>query len=313
MPRARSSNSADSALKIVRLVTVRVAIAKLAIVGLFAAAVGCAPAPRIAFPTGVVTPNADAAAIWQTTTAACRAATNYSAEIVIDGRVGAEKLRRVTLQGAMTRDGRIRLIAVAPIGGPIFVLAGRAERATLTLPRDHRVLTAPVADIVNALIGLKFAPADWVDVLSGCVDAGTQVPAYVPAGGLLGADLVMSLANGARALLRKSGAAWRVVAGERPEAVIEYRKYLGTWPSLASINSAASAAVPLSIHLEITQIFVNVELSDKTFMLEVPADFTPMTLAELRAIGPLGERDAGTEVPAHVRPVGRNFSSGAQR
>lgn len=302
-------------------------IEKFAAALLIAAAVGCAPAPRIAFPTGAVVPSQEAAAIWQTTTAACRAATNYSAEIVIDGRVGAEKLRRVTLQGAMTRDGRIRLIAVAPIGGPIFVLAGRAERATLTLPRDHRVLTAPVADIVNALIGLKFAPADWVDVLSGCV-AGTdhlrqgsggppkpsaeaEVPAYVPTGGQLGADLVMTLADGARALLRKTGADWRVLAGERSDAVIEYRKYLGTWPSLASINSAASAAVTLSINLEIGQIFVNSELADKTFTLDVPADFTPMTLAELRAIGPLGERDAGTEVPAYV-PVGRNFSSGAR-
>lgn len=252
-------------------------------VGLFAAAVACAPAPRIAFPTGVVTPNADAAAIWQTTTAACRAATNYSAEIVIDGRVGTEKLRRVTLQGAMTRDGRIRLIAVAPIGGPIFILAGRADRATLTLPRDHRVLTAPVADIVNALIGLTFAPADWVDVLSACVASGQA------SGGQLGADTVIAVGN-ARALLRKVGADWRVLAGERSDAVIEYRKYLGTWPSLASINSGASAAVSLSINLEIGQIFVNNELSDKTFMLDVPADFTPMTLAELRAIGPLGER-----------------------
>ena len=78
--------------------------------------------------------------------------------------------------------------------------------------------------------------------------------------------------------------------GERPEAFIEYRGYLGRWPSLARISSVASAAVPLSINLEITQIFANSELPDKTFTLEVPSDFQPMTLAELRAIGPLGEK-----------------------
>ena len=279
--------------------SVRVAIAKFAIVGLavplVAAAVSCAPAPRVVLPAGPVTPTADAATIWQSTTAACRAASTYSAEIVIDGRVGTEKLRSVRLQGAMTRDGRIRLLAVAPIGGPIFILAGRAERATLTLPRDHRVLVAPVADIVEALIGLRFAPADWVDVLSGCVSAGplsagTEVPAYVPTGGMIGSDIVVSLGDGARALLRKSGTGWRVAAGERPEAVIEYREYLGTWPSFARINTAATAAVPLSINLGIGQIFVNSGLSDKTFTLEVPPGFEPMTLAELRAIGPLGAR-----------------------
>lgn len=271
------------------LITVRVAIAKLPIGKLaaalsIAAAVGCAPAPRVTFPTGVVTPTPEALAIWQTTTAACRAAANYSAEIVIDGRVGAEKLGRVTLQGAMTRDGRIRLIAVAPIGGPIFILAGRAERATLTLPREHRVLVAPVADIVNALIGLRFAPADWVDVLSGCVAAATS-----PSGGQTGTDLVVSMGN-ARAMLRKMGADWRVLMGERPEAVIEYRAYEGRWPSVARITSAMVTDVPIDVGLAIGQIFVNNEIPDRAFVADVPSDLTPMTLAELRAIGPLGEK-----------------------
>lgn len=268
-------------------------MAQLTAAIVIAAAVACAPAPRIAFPSGAATPTPEAAAIWQTTTAACRAAANYSAEIVIDGRVGTEKLSHVKLQGAMTRDGRIRLIAVAPMGGPIFVLAGRADRATLTLPRDHRVLVAPVADIVNALIGLKFAPADWVDVLSGCVAA-----ANAPSGGSSGADIVMSLSPTSRALLRKDSIAWRVMAGERPEAFIEYRSYLGTWPSAARISSAATGAVTLSINLEITQIFANIDLPDKTFTLEVPSGFEPMTLAELRAIGPIG---AGAGAPDSPR------------
>lgn len=258
---------------------------RFAVATLIAASVACAPAPRITFPAGAATPTPEAAATWRATTAACHAAATYSAEIVIDGRVGAEKISRVKLQGAMTRDGRIRLIAVAPMGAPIFVLAGRAERATLTLPHDHRVLVAPVADIVNALIGLKFAPADWVDVLSGCVADAANANA-----GSLAADVVVTLGASSRALLRKDGAAWRVVAGERPEASIEYRAYLGTWPSLARISSATTAAVPLSVNLEIAQIFVNNELSDKTFLVDVPADFSPMTLAELRAIGPLGDK-----------------------
>jgi len=265
--------------------TVRSAIAELAIVGLIASAVACAPAPRLTFPTGVATPGPEALEAWVATTAACRAAATYSAEIVIDGRVGAEKLRGVRLHSAFTRDGRIRLEGVAPIGGPIFLMAGGAERATLTLPRDRRVITAPVADIVNALIGLKFAPADWVDVLTGCVADASRAT-----GGKLGADAVIALGDGSRALLKRDGGGWRVVFGERPESLIEYRAYQGRWPSLARIDSAASAAVALSINLGISQIFVNADLPAKTFTLDVPSGFEPMTLAELRAIGPLGER-----------------------
>jgi hypothetical protein len=274
-------------LLIKRLPVVRLSIVRwVAAVAVGAAA--CAPAPRIAFPAGALIPAPEAVTIWQQTTDACRAAANYGAEIVINGRLAGEKLRSVRLHSGFTRDGRIRLEAVAPIGAPIFVLAGRAERATLTLPHDHRVLVAPVDDIVNALIGLKFTPADWVDVLSGCV--GVSDPARA-SGGRAGADIVISHGANWRALLRKLGADWRVIAGERAEALIEYRSYLGTWPSLARITSTPSAAVPLSINLEITQIFANSTLSDKTFTLDVPPGFEPMTLAELRAIGPLGEKE----------------------
>lgn len=233
-----------------------------------------------------VTPTPEAAAIWQSTTAACRSAANYSAEIVLDGRVGTEKLRRVTLQGLMTRDGRIRLIAVSPVGvgGPIFALAGRAERATLTLPRDRRVLVAPVADIVDALIGVRFAPEDWVDVLTACVASAPNA-----AGGALGKDIVVTLDGGRRALLKREGADWHVALGERADALVEYRAYLGRWPSLARLTSPASAAVPINVNLTIGQVFVNNPVQDRAFLADVPPDFLPMTLAELRAIGPLGE------------------------
>lgn len=277
-----------------RVAIAKLPIEKLAAATLIAAAVSCAPAPRIMLPVGMPSPAPETVVTWQTTTAACRAAANYSAQIVIDGHVGTEKLRRVTLHSGFTRDGRIRLEAVAPIGGPIFVMAGRANRATLTLPHDHRVLSAPVDDIVNALIGVKFAPADWVDVLSGCLTGAadgrpdSDIPANVTWGGYVGADILMSVGPVARALLRKSADGWQVVAGERPGAEIEYLSYLGRWPSEARITSAAGSKVPIDLRLAISQIFVNSELSDKAFTIDVPADFTRMTLEELRAIGPLG-------------------------
>lgn len=261
----------------------------------------CAAHPPITLPTADVTPTPDARAVWDATTAACRTADTFSAELVIDGRAGDEKLRRATLQGAMTRDGRIRLLGVAPVGAPIFVLTGRAERATLTLPRQQRVIDAPVADIIDALIGLRFAPADWVDVLSGCLAASPD-----PQGGPLGADIVMTIGDRRRALLRKDGARWRVVAGERPEALVEYAAYAGTWPSQVRITTRPGAALPIDVKIAIAQIFVNTPLQDRAFVADVPAGFSPMTLAELRAIGPLGD----SNVPRSSSLVPRAMNEG---
>jgi hypothetical protein len=39
------------------------------------------------------------------------------------------------------RPGSLRLEGVAPFGSPAFILAARAGRATLLLPRDNRVLS----------------------------------------------------------------------------------------------------------------------------------------------------------------------------
>ena len=112
------------------------------------AVTGCA-APVVTLPTAGV-PEPQAAVFHAAATGACQGAQSFSAELRVNGNVGAEHLRRVTLQGAMTRDGRITLRAVAPAGPPIFVMAGTAARAVLVLPRDRRYVDAPAADIVEA-------------------------------------------------------------------------------------------------------------------------------------------------------------------
>lgn len=256
--------------------------------GTLLVASACAP-KVVVFPTGAGVPIPDALQVWWTATDACTGAQVFSAEIQVSGRIGAEKLPRVTLQGAMTRKGEIRLLAVAPAGPPIFVLAGRAEHATLTLPRDRRVLTAPAADIIDALIGLRLSPEDWLNILSGCVTSAR------PADGvLIGRDTVISMERGAgRVLLRKDGTVLRIVAGERPDLLVEYREFQGRWPSIVTLSSRSVATVNVGLNLTISQIFVNTAIDPRAFALDVPADFRPMTLDELRAIGPLGAGRSG--------------------
>ncbi len=205
--------------------------------------------------------------------------------------IGTEKLRRATLQGAMTRNGEIALLAVAPAGPPIFNLAGRAERATLTLPHDRRVLVAPAVDIVEALIGLRLAPADWLDLLSGCVagaagETGTRVN---------GATIITLGGSAGRVRVEQAGATWQIIAGERPDLLVEYPQFLGRWPSAAKLTSHPGAAIHVVLNMTIGQIFVNTPLQARLFAPVVAADYRPMTLDELRASGPLGAGGSATQ------------------
>jgi len=251
------------------------------------AALACACATtRVAFPAGPSEAAPEAPQAWQTATEACRGAHTFSAEIHVNGRVGAEPLRSVTLQGAMTRNGEMRLVAVAFAGSPIFTLAGRTEQATLTLPRERRALTAPAADIIAALVGIRLTPVDWLDLLSGCV-ATAPANAGVRIGG---ATIVTLQADAGRVRLQQDGASWRIVAGDRPDLLVEYREYQGRWPRVARVTSHPGAAVAVSLNMTISQIFVNTPTQARMFALDVPADYSPMTLDELRAIGPLGGR-----------------------
>ena len=267
--------------------------ARVALACLLLAAGACARA-RVVFPTGPAEPVPDALQLWWSATQACKGAQTFSAEIQANGNVGSEKLRRVTLHGAMTRNGEIALLAVAPVGPAVFNLAGRADRATLTLPRERRVLVAPAADIVEALIGLHLAPDDWLDVLSGCVtgkppDTGVRINGVT----------ILSLKAGAgRLRLDQDGAAWRIVAGERSDLLVEYPQFDGRWPRVAKLTTRPGAAVSVLLNMAIGQIFVNTTIPKAAFEAPVSTGFQPMTLDELRAIGPLGD-GRSTEPAGH--------------
>ena len=65
----------------------------------------------------------------------------------------------------------MRLEAVGPLGRRMFTLASRDGSATLLLESDRRVLrNAPPQDILGALTGVTFAPADVQAILTGTVE-----------------------------------------------------------------------------------------------------------------------------------------------
>lgn len=243
--------------------------------------------PRVVFPTGAGAPVPDVLDVWWKATEACKGAQTFSAELQVNGRVGDEPLRRVILHGAMTRQRDIRLEAVAPAGRAIFILAGRAGSATLTLPGEKRVVVAPAVDIVEALIGIRLSPDDWLDVLSGCVSGGKP-----DTGERIGDVTIVNLErSGGRLRLDRQGAAWQITAGERPDLLVEYRQFLGRWPSEAVLTSRPAARVAVNLNMAISQVFVNNPLPAGTFDAPASTGFQPMSLQKLRELGPLGARE----------------------
>ena len=92
---------------------------------------GCA-ARSFVVPTGPATVDTALAQAYQASIASCGDLRSLTAEIALAGRVDGRRVRG-TLQVGLTRDGGVRIEAVAPFGAPIFTIAGRADAGTCLL------------------------------------------------------------------------------------------------------------------------------------------------------------------------------------
>ncbi len=140
----------------------------LGVVLLAAGGAAACAAHRFSLPAGPPGPVADAAAIWAAATRRCRNVERYQAELHLSGRVNGARVPGLTVGLALDGQGHIAVEARVA-GSSVFLLAGTAARATLLLRNDHRVVTGPAADIVEALVGAPLGPARLEAVLSGCV------------------------------------------------------------------------------------------------------------------------------------------------
>jgi hypothetical protein len=243
--------------------------------------------PPVLVPTGAIEPASDAVSAWEQATAPCRGLMTYSAELHLNGRVGAADQRvGGTLRSALSKSNEVYLALDEPIGPPGFVLSGSGDRATLVMPRDTRVLVAPAADIIEALTGLRIEPRELMAVLSGCVVSGGAAGS----GGRSGDLRDVTIGSG-RLWLQHLADGWRPTAGTRPGLLIQYRTFAAAWPSEIGIASSSDAAVPLQFRVRAGQVIVDSpRITSATFVPRPPADATPLTLDELRRMGPLGEK-----------------------
>lgn len=217
-------------------------------------------------------------------------------ELALSGRAGGERVRGRVLAG-LEAGGHVRLEAPAPFGAPFFILAGRAENATLVLPRERRVLKdTAVAAVLERLTGLSLGADDLRRIVSGClVDRGTasgrEPPVCAP--GCEGRQWpggwqAVTLAPERVAYLRAVQGRPTLVAADYGSWHVDYSQHANGFPRQVRVRRAGDGAVDITARVE--QLDVNSPINPRAWVVEVPSDADPMTLDELRSIAPLVEK-----------------------
>jgi hypothetical protein len=246
-------------------------------------ATGCA-ARVFTPPSGPAVPFADAPQVWEQVTTSCRDAQRYVAQMRVQGWAGARKEPIAqTIDGAVTRDDDVYL-ALKVVGTTYFEMAGQAGQATIVFPQEDRFLRAPTRDIVDALTGLQWGGRELLDVLTGCV----TTPAGAVSGERIGNSLRVTLSPSSHVWLRERDGRWQLTAAQVEQWLVEYPVFEGRWPT--AVRVTATGATPLDLRFTLSQINVNVDLPPAIFTAIVPNHFQPITLDELRAIGPMRDK-----------------------
>ena len=214
-----------------------------------------------------------------------------TAEIGMSGRAGRQKLRGRVVAG-FARPAAMRLEGVAPFGPPAFILVARGENATLLLPRDEASSAArrearrysrradgrlpgprrPAGDPhwlrrPGAAGDRRASAWQWMGV-----DRSVRGHQAVSRAGMFGRWRgVLAIACG-----HARGLADRVSIVDRQLPAI----------GPPSVYRAECRCVDLTATL--SQIETNNALEDAAFTVNVLPGAEPITLDELRDVGPLG-------------------------
>lgn len=269
---------------------------KAAVSGVLAAAIalaapGCA-AKRFTPPTDAGTPIDRPADAWAALAGPCLGVKTMTAELALSGRAAGTRLRGRVQAGFA--PGSMRLEGVAPFGQPVFILASTASNATLLLPRDERVLrVADAAEILDALVGLRLQSDALMAVLTGCVMTG--VPTSATSHGMAnrhGGFTRFAFPDGA-VFADVRGGRQRIVAAQVGSFLVEYPEgpMASTWPARVRISRDLPGGQGVDLTIGISQVETNTTLPAEAFTVDVPPGALPISLAQLRASGPLGERN----------------------
>jgi outer membrane biogenesis lipoprotein LolB len=254
----------------------------------------CATAACAARRTGFVPPASggvpapDAAVLVASAQQSCDGLRSLTAQAALRGSLAGQRVRG-RLDLGLTAEGRVRLEAVAPFG-LLFVLAGDESRATLLLTREGRVLRdQPAAEIVEALAGVRIAPATLLQIVAGCPATGGAVTG----GQRFPNGIVEARAGTDRTVWLQPGASLpRVVAARLGDVLVEYpAAFSGTEPRALSLRRPrGNGLTDVDLQLTVSQIEWNGAIDPAAFAVTIPAEAQPITLDDLRRAGPLTGR-----------------------
>jgi len=233
-------------------------------------------------PEGPGASDASAEAAFQSAARHCEGLKTLTSEIRLSGRAGDERLRG-TLHAGFGTPSAVRFEAVAPFGPPVFILAGRNNRATLLFPRDKRVLPdVALPDVLERLTALALSGDDARLVLTGCLAESPH-----PSNGRSwnGGWSAVSLESNITAYLHPQNGSTVVAAADYGPWLIDYADYLNGFPRTVRIRSKEAGRVDATARLD--QLEINVALDERAFSVDVPPDAERITLNDLRAIAPL--------------------------
>jgi outer membrane lipoprotein-sorting protein len=249
----------------------------------FCLVTACAPKPP-ALPSGNGTPFPGYQAAYEQATQTCRAVKTITASMAMSGKAGTTKLRG-RVDAGFEAPARARLEGIPPFGKPVFILVADANRGTLVLPREDRVLRdAPPDQIVEALAGVRLGPDALRTVVSGC---GFSIGA--PSAGQTFANGWAAITvGGGTVFLRQNAGAWDVAAGVSGPLMVHYSDHAAGRPSTIRLRTTSQGQTSADITLRLSDVEINTTLDPRTFQVDLPASPIPLTLEELRRAGPLG-------------------------
>ena len=269
----------------------------------------CAGRAAFVAPRGPGIPAPDASAIWSTLAASCRSTTSYRSEFALTGQIGGRRIRGLAsarLFTALDASGNIGLEASVS-GQLLFRLGGAADKAVLLLRDQNRVATARPEEILEALIGVPVSPARLLAIVSGCVTTAEPVERAARHDGLL----EILTADGT-VYLASAGSAWQTRAGrfgptrlrtgpstplgtgsaappEAADVLVDYGTFVSGLPRDIRIASTSAGKAAVSLNLRVQAVQTNGDLDPALFRVTIPEGATPISLEELRQVGPLAE------------------------
>lgn len=244
---------------------------------------GCATAAFVR-PAGVATPAPEATAALTRSSAACRRLQSYSGVLGLTGKLGPRRipgLASAVLYVVVTRAGDVGLEAQVS-SQRLFRLGGTAERATLLLPADGRVVIDRADEIVDALIGVRLGPERLFRILGGCASVGDEVGV----GERMGAALRVRTPD-AMIFLSQVADEWRPVAMDFDDLLVDYLAWADGLPRRVLLRSRGGPDAAVALTLAVRSTDLDAPARPSAFVVNVPEGTLPMSIDDLRSSGPL--------------------------